>query len=143
MDKFSVLHISDDNNGKDQIEIQFSHYQIEKLSADIIEEDRIYKSWSMISQIKGLDGKPKFSELANLMLGILVFPHRNADSERMFSQVRKNRTEIRQNLSISTLSSLMVLKTYMTSMDKKCYEHTYTTKKLKSAKSATYQALQN
>ena len=60
MDKFSVLHISDDNNnGKDQIEIQFSHYQIEKLSADIIEEDRIDKSWSMISQIKGLDGKPK------------------------------------------------------------------------------------
>ena len=61
MDKFSVLHtcISDDNNNcRDQIEIQFSH-QIEKLSADIIEEDRIDKSWSMISQIKGLDGKPK------------------------------------------------------------------------------------
>jgi hypothetical protein len=48
------------------------HYQIEKLSADIIEEDRIDKSWSMISQIKRFDGKPKFSELANLMLGILV-----------------------------------------------------------------------
>jgi hypothetical protein len=29
----------------------------------------------MISQIKGFDGKPKFSELANLMLGILVIPH--------------------------------------------------------------------
>jgi hypothetical protein len=146
MDKFSVLHtcISDDNNNcRDQIEIQFSHYQIEKLSADIIEEDRIDKSWSMISQIKGFDGKPNFSELANLMLGILVIPHSNADSERIFSQVRKNRTETRPNLSISTLSSLMVLKTYMTSMDKKCYEHIYTTKQLKSAKLATYQALQN
>jgi hypothetical protein len=146
IDKFSVLHtcISDDNNNcRDQIEIQFSHYQIEKLSADIIEEDRIDKSWSMISQIKGFDGKPKFSELANLMLGILVIPHSNADSERIFSQVRKNRTEIRPNLSVSTLSSLMVLKTYMTSTDKKCYEHTYTTKQLKSAKLATYQALQN
>jgi hypothetical protein len=146
MDKFSVLHtcISDDNNNcRDQIEIQFSHYQIEKLSADIIEEDRIDKSWSMISQIKGFDGKPNFSELANLMLGILVIPHSNADSERIFSQVRKNRTETRPNLSVSTLSSLMVLKTYMTSMDKKCYEHTYTTKQLKSAKLATYQVLQN
>jgi hypothetical protein len=51
----------------------------------------------------------------NLMLGILVIPHSNADSERIFSQVRKNRTEIRPNLSVSTLSSLMVLKTYMTS----------------------------
>ena len=69
----------------------------------------------------GFDGKPK---LANLMLGILVIPHSNADSERIFSQVRKNRTETRPNLSVSTLSSLMVLKTYMTSMDKKCYEHT-------------------
>jgi hypothetical protein len=47
IDKFSVLHtcISDDNNNcRDQIEIQFSLYQIEKLSADIIEEDRIDKS---------------------------------------------------------------------------------------------------
>jgi hypothetical protein len=55
----------------------------------------------------------------------------------------KNRTETRPNLSVSTLSSLMVLKTYITSMDKKCYEHTYTTKQLKSAKLATYQAFQN
>jgi hypothetical protein len=32
MDKFSVLHISNDNNnGKVQIEIQFSHYQIDFL----------------------------------------------------------------------------------------------------------------
>jgi hypothetical protein len=38
----------------------------------------------MISQIKGFDGKPKFSELANLMFGILVIPHSNADSERIF-----------------------------------------------------------
>ena len=91
----------------------------------------------------GIDGKPKFSELANLKLGVLVIPHSNADSERIFSQVRKNRTETRPNLSVSTLSSLMVLKTYMTSMDKKCYEHTYTTKQLKSAKLATYQVLQN
>jgi hypothetical protein len=65
------------------------HYQIEKLSADIIEEDRIDKSWSMISQIKGFDGKPKFSELANLMLGILVIPHSNADSERIRCQKGK------------------------------------------------------
>lgn len=134
---------SDKNSMKDQLEVQFAHYQIENLSPDITEAERIDITWNMIAKIKGTDGKPKYSELSKLMLGILVIPHSNADSERIFSQVRKNRTETRPNLSVSTLSSLMVVKTYMTSTDKKCYEHTYTPKQLKSAKSATYQALKN
>lgn len=47
MDKFTVLK---DNYDKDKVEIQFSHYQIEKLSEEIIKEKRIDKSWVMISQ---------------------------------------------------------------------------------------------
>ena len=147
IDKLSMALVSDTasdkNSMKDQLEVQFAHYQIENLSPDITEAERIDITWNMIAKIKGTDGKPKYSELSKLMLGILVIPHSNADSERIFSQVRKNRTETRPNLSVSTLSSLMVVKTYMTSTDKKCYEHTYTPKQLKSAKSATYQALQN
>jgi len=44
------------------------------------------------------------------MCGIMTIPHSSAHCERVFSCVRKNRTEQRDSLSDRTLESLLVLK---------------------------------
>ena len=43
---------------------------------------------------------------------ILVLPHSNAEEERLFSIVRKNKTESRSSMNLSgTLSSILAMKT--------------------------------
>ena len=50
----------------------------------------------------------RLSKIAKL---ILVIPHSNAEEERVFSMVRKNKTPFRPNLDIErTLSSLLTVK---------------------------------
>ena len=44
------------------------------------------------------------------MCGIMTIPHSSAHCERVFSCVRKNRTEQRASLSDRTLESLLVFK---------------------------------
>ena len=44
------------------------------------------------------------------MLGILTIPHSSAHCERIFSCVRKNRTEQRSCLGDDTLEALLVIK---------------------------------
>ena len=44
------------------------------------------------------------------MLGIITIPHSSAHCERVFSTVRKNRTDQRSSLNDKTLESLLVLK---------------------------------
>jgi len=55
-------------------------------------------------------GNLRFAKLAQIMLALLTIPHSNAACERVFSQVRKNKTAQRDSLSASTLNSLLVLK---------------------------------
>lgn len=131
---------------EDQLCLQFSRYQIEDLS-NILESvhgenDRLDVIWTKIGQIIDTDGTLKYSELAQCMLGILVIPHSNVDSERIFSHVRKNKTDFRPNLSDYTLSALMVHKTYMLAEKSVCYKMSSNTELLKKAKSATYKSLQ-
>lgn len=71
-------------------------YQADKSPEDIIECECIDTAWHMISQLKdSVTGKPKFSGLSRVMLTVLTIPFCNADGERIFSQVIKNRTEFR------------------------------------------------
>ena len=44
------------------------------------------------------------------MLGILAIPHSSSHCERIFSTVRKNRTDQRASLSDDTLKALLILK---------------------------------
>ena len=51
---------------------------------------------------------PKFFEIA---MSVLVIPHSNAGEERVFSIIRKNKTEFRSRLSLGrSLNSIMIIK---------------------------------
>lgn len=67
--------------------------------------DRI---WGNISQLK-LAGSHRFSLLSKVASITLVIPHSNADEERIFSSVRKDKTSFRASMELDrTLSSLLV-----------------------------------
>lgn len=74
------------------------HYQ-----ADIL--------WHHLSLKKHGGGHLMFPRLSKIAKLVLVIPHSNADEERVFSMVRKNKTPFRPNLSLDkSLPSLLTVK---------------------------------
>ncbi len=51
----------------------------------------------------------RYSTLAKLAKAILVVPHGNVDTERLFSYIGLNKTKHRNRLGISTLNSLLTV----------------------------------
>ena len=66
-----------------------------------------------------LETEYRYSTLAKLAKAILVIPHSNADTERLFSHIGLNKTKHRNRLGISTLNSLL---TVQLNVPQKCYE---------------------
>ena len=83
-------------------------------------------------------GQKVYANVAKVMLGICVMFHSNADCERIFSLVTKNKTQYRPTLSTDMLSSLVTHKTVMVARNEVCYQ-TYSGGWLIKAKSATYE----
>lgn len=77
-----------------------------------------------------------FGLLSKLAKYCTVIPSSNADPERIFSILKKNQTDMRSELSIDTICSLMCAKQ---NQDLNCFEYE---ELLKSAKKAvlTYQS---
>jgi hypothetical protein len=110
MKRFSNFYHFD----SDSIEAEFSRFEVDNLPRSLVECNRIDVAWSELGKVKPPDcAALKYAHLSKLMLCILVIPHSNADSERVFSGVRKNQTDFRPNLSVPTLESLLMLKTTM------------------------------
>ena len=63
--------------------------------------------WMVVLQMKSPMGEQKYENLATLALQLLAIPSSNADSERVFSLVRRVKTDIRTSLTPETLSSLI------------------------------------
>ncbi|MGH0167138.1 UNVERIFIED_CONTAM: hypothetical protein FKN15_051927, partial [Acipenser sinensis] len=83
----------------DELGSQFVRYQIFSFSEDMLSADRADVAWNMIGQLKNCTTqKSSFSVLVKVMLVILTIPHSNADSQRVFSIVRKNRTRVSAKL---------------------------------------------
>ncbi|MGH0136938.1 UNVERIFIED_CONTAM: hypothetical protein FKN15_006871 [Acipenser sinensis] len=122
----------------DELESQFVRYQIFSFSEDILSADRADVAWNMIGQLKNCTTqKSSFSVLVKVKLMILTIPHSNADSERVFSIVRKNHTEFRPNLSDRTLEALLVQKLHILARDSVCYKMVFGCDLLKKCKQAT------
>ena len=60
--------------------------------------------WEEIERVKTLDGRPRFPHLTSLAKCVLSLPVSNADTERVFSNVRKivtdYQTEMEQSLCV-------------------------------------------
>ena len=67
--------------------------------------------WSHMKTMKYPDGSTMFQKLAQITLLVLTLPHSNAEEERVFSLVTKNKTKFRPNLKLDgTLSSKLTIK---------------------------------
>ena len=72
--------------------------------------------WHHIGNIKNADGTWRFERLRKVVRLILTIPHSNAEEERIFSIIRKNKTCFRPNLDPSeTLGSIVTVKLAMES----------------------------
>ena len=93
--------------------------------------------WHYIASMKMPDSALRFPRLSRIALLVLTIPHSNAEEERLFSMVRKNKTAFRSSLDPrGTLSSIMTVKLAQTEP-----AHKFEPPKelLKKAKAATWE----
>ena len=76
-----------------------------------IQYHRMDMIWASLASMTSPDGRPRFPKPGNVAKLVLVLPHSNAEEERLFSMVRKNKTAFRPNLKLDgTLSSVLAIK---------------------------------
>lgn len=127
---------------KDMLHLEFSSYQCATLPDDL--GGTMDQQWMKLAEtVKDDVGAKALMYLPTVMLFILAIPHSNASCERVFSIVRKNRTDFRASMSIETLESLLILKQQgivcherkpSNSLLKACKEATTTTSALSASK---------
>ena len=118
---------------QDQLQRKFLAYQVDdELPAHT--SDDLDHFWHTMSQKVDMNGQLLYPKLSALMKTLLVLPHSNADSERVFSMVRQIKTEVRSELDNTTVCSLLSAKI---NQDHKCYECKPSKELLSSAKIAT------
>ena len=111
--------------------------------AAVAEEDgsdshyRMDVIWNYLSTKKHIDGRAMFGRLFKIAEVILIIPHSNADEERVFSMVRKNKTPFRSSLSLdNTLSGLLSIKL---GSREPCYKFSPTDAVIDKAKKVTWE----
>lgn len=92
----------------DSLTEQFVLYQSQDLNSELAKYGRVDEKWNAIGQMRAQDGSLMFNHLADFILGILCIPHSSAHCERVFSVVRKKRTDQRSSLGKRTLEALLV-----------------------------------
>ena len=89
-----------------------------------------------------MKGMSRFKELFKLAEIVLVLPHINADLERLFSIVRKNKSDSRSRLKLDgTLSSILALKSRYLESNTPYFKWKPDDNILESAKSATVKSV--
>lgn len=137
-DRFPCL-LTQEADFVDKLETEFDAYQITILPDNCLKAKRIDESWHVLGQLKDPStAQTEFGRLVRVVKGILVIFHSNADCERIFSLVNKNKTEFRPNLSTKTLGSLITRKVMMSARSQTCHTVQHSNDVLRLAKSATY-----
>lgn len=126
--------VENDPRLMDCLESEFSRYQVTLFENTA---DSIDKAWFDIGLMRDANGCLMFEKLSSVMLGILVLFHSNADCERIFSIVRKNKTEFRPNLGSKVLGSIVCQKVSMAANGNTCYQEMPSNQLLVKAKKAT------
>lgn len=86
----------------------------------------------------------RFKFLPTVAEIVLLIPHSNAELERLFSIVRKNKTDARSSLKLDgTLSSILAMKSRYPESHIPCHKFKPDEEMIKSAKSATSKVLAN
>lgn len=146
--RFPVLNIHD--SGTDIAYDQFIRYQtltdlpeevkVKAVSVDAAGNENVAHDtmWYELGVLRDASGHECFGILAKVAKLVLILPHSNADCERIFSMVTKNKTQFRGSLaSDKTLPSLLKCKVNALT-EVPCHKFKPSSKLLKAAKSATY-----
>ncbi|GFN92214.1 Zinc finger mym-type protein 1 [Plakobranchus ocellatus] len=102
-----------------------------------IATERVDKAWAAISKLQNFSSgtqKQIYVELAQFMMAICCPPHGNADSERIFSLVRKKKTEQRALMSRKLLSGIITIKCDLISRSECCFQQTVNSSVLEKAR---------
>ena len=158
LDKFSSLTLLE--------RIDFDELYDEFVDYQSITDDSIGKrAWEEAKVVEGMDGdgneiahyrvdilwwhlahlkvaekstQNRFKHLPKIAEVVLVIPHSNAEQERLFSIVKKNKTDSRSNLKLDgTLSSILAMKLQYPESSTPCHEWKPSDEMLKDAKNAT------
>ena len=105
---FPCLAVSD--AAMDKLEMEFISYQTDVLPSSVTTCDIADTAWHLMAQVKDANGQAKFAQLSKVMLAVLCIFHSNADCERVFSLVTKNKTEFCPSMTTRTLNSLVTHK---------------------------------
>lgn len=137
-DRFPFILSTKDNETRDmaidELQKQFTLLQLENVSSLVKKEDTVDVKWSTVGNITGIDGHKKYDRLSKVMLSVLTIPHSNAECERVFSLITKNKTKFRSQLSHKCLESMCVMKCNQSGV---CYEQNFSESFLVKAKKAT------
>ncbi|XP_070194698.1 uncharacterized protein [Littorina saxatilis] len=118
-----------------EIEEEFADYQSTDITTCI--DDRMDTTRGNIGPPVNEEGQLMFKVLPRVMVSLLCILHSSAHCERVFSLVRKNKTEFRSRLGQESLEALVVAK----SRSGKAIERVYKQQDLKDYKSAYYRSL--
>ena len=86
-----LKHSAEDTN---ILEREFNAYQTDNLPDSITTCDRADTQWHLLGQKTDGNGQRKYAFLSKVMLAVLCIFHSNADCERVFSLVTKNKTQV-------------------------------------------------
>lgn len=93
--------------------------------------------WHHLSTMKAPDHTYRFNRLCQVAKLVMIIPHSNAQEERVFSMVRKNKTAFRPSLDPKgTLSSILTVKLAST---EEAHRYEPSKEVLRKAKSATWE----
>lgn len=127
----------------DELYDEFIQYKLlTDLEVASLHGTRVDMLWSSIGDLKTESGSLRFGLLFEVVKLLLVLPHSNAEEERIFTHIAKNKTKFRASLSLSnTLSSIVACKTNYFNKSE-CYNYSPSMTTLKRAKQAasTYNA---
>ena len=84
---------------KPSLQEEFMDYCTFRLTDSVKTQNTVDKYWHSIGEIKDLSGQQyRFPTLTNFAKAIIIIPHGNEDTERLFSHVGLNKTKHRNSL---------------------------------------------
>ena len=123
---------------KSAVKLEYREFSLDGEVTNLIEvhQDAV-QFWLHIRNMTSPMGSLKYLALATLALNLLAIPASNADSERVFSLVRRIKTEFRSSLATETVSSLITC--HFNNMSQCCENVKFSEALLCKAKKCTWQ----
>ena len=103
----------------------------------MMQKERLDETWKAIGELNDENGTVLLKFLPSFMLSVLTIPHSSAHCERVFSCVRKNRTDQRASLGKATLDALLAVKSDVSPV----WKRTFSDELLRRLKSCYAQSL--